>query len=997
MERSTDGIGHGNRMLLFLVIAGQLVTSALGVSTQTPNVTGADRANATWKDTIRLGALITNSKHQEVILKTISRWATNSSNRSVAVNVELVTVYVNASEHIEIVSHVCDSLLPQGVTTIISAIDGEHYTDTYVANRLVSLVSRYLTAPVISANMRILSGHVYRDDPMPFLHIGASLVQQCRSMMAFLEYHNWYHFSAITTAKTPDYREFITIMESLSAEISNDASHNKTWEVCQSFPLNFDGNITAQYDSIAAQDCQIFLVYASYNEARRVFSYAKLFGLLREGFVWMLAEPALGENINIVPDEFPTGALAVKFYDRDYNKELSVQDSTDVFLRGLEDYLRANNPLPVIGNENCDDSYSSRPDRKNDTSMYHFQKFITSAKLEEKHISFDKEGFVKSPRMVLINIDGRRRWKEVGVSYKGKVMVDGVTWLGNMKLKPKNLTPHRTIRVTTIYEESFVRGIATTDGECHVGAKCLKKSDAGEYYYECCVGVCIDILTQLSKDLDFHFQLHVVEDGYFGKMDKNGRWNGMIGDILEGRADAAIASMQATKARAEVVDLSVAFMETGISVMVKKGEGQVPSDAFLAPFNYTVWLFLTLFTVNLVAIVIFMFECLSPGGYDRNIWEPRPSRFTLGSSFWIVWALLFNNTVPLKPPKGYTAKFMTNMWGCFCLIFIAMYTANLVAHLIQEKTHDKITGILDEKIQNPYSSSPSLKYATVGSTMIESYIYRTNRKMFDYMQQYNKNSSSEALKALKSGELDAFIYGAAMLRHQAAKDKDCDLRVVGETVAHSGYVIAMTKGSHWREPINQQILKYIDTGYLQTIADKWMTNVCNDKRENQRLPLGLEHSSGVFLLLLGGCLVAVVVFFVEHFFYKRLRERFRKRVKKRELVSLVAQAMADRMYKHHSLHSTCGNRNCMKLHDELEDALNRVHQLEDLLNWHSNGPLPPSATSRNTRGSLYSLEDISRNINSFRQNHVRSKRTQDAYSDDSDSMSEEVVDRETTV
>nr|XP_006814677.1 PREDICTED: glutamate receptor ionotropic, NMDA 2B-like [Saccoglossus kowalevskii] len=866
MERTTDGREHGHRVLFLLLVIGQIASLALATSSQTGQRANLVEANDTWKDTIRLGAIVTNNRHEEIIRQRLAEWEA-TSNFSSLISVQLSATYVNASEHIDIVKNVCNMLLPMGVTSIIAAIDGEEYRDSYIANRLISLVSRYLTVPILSANMGVLSSNVYRDDTMPFLQIGATLVQQCRAMMAFLEYHSWYHFSIVTSTATPDYKEFMTILVSLTAEISNDDSHNTTWEVCKSFPLDLQGNITSQFWEIDDHDCQILLVYASHEEAKQIFSYASEYNLLGYGYVWLVTEPVFGKDMNEVPDEFPTGLLGVKFYSRDYNDDVSIKDATSIYLNGLETYLSAHNHLPVINEENCSDDIHR--DRKNNTSMYYFQKTVVKAGLKEKHIAFDKEGFLKNAKIVLMNLDSRRRWKEVGVALKDKVVVDGVTWIGDNKVKPADLTQHRMMRVTTIAEESFVR----------------------DYFYQCCVGLCVDILEQLSKDLEFNFELHVVDDFSFGSPKGNGSWNGMIGEVMDGKADAAIASMQATKARAEVVDLSVAFMETGISIMTKKSEGIVPSDAFLAPFDYGVWCFLTLFTVNLVAIVIFMFECLSPGGYDRNIWEPRPSRFTLGSSFWIVWALLFNNTVPLKPPKSYTAKFMTNMWGCFCLIFIAMYTANLVAHLIQEKRHDIISGFTDPKILRPLDFKPSLRYATVTDTMVEDYIERTNDEMATYMKQFAVSNASAAVKKLKNGELDAFIYGAAMLRHQAAKDKDCELRVVGDTVAHSGYIMAMTKGSHWKEPINRQILKYIDTGFLQGIADKWMTNVCNDKRENKRQPLGIVHSSGVFLLLLGGCIVSVFVFFAEHYFYKRLRERFKKKVKKRELVSLVAQVM----------------------------------------------------------------------------------------------------------
>lgn len=50
------------------------------------------------------------------------------------------------------------------------------------------------------------------------------------------------------------------------------------------------------------------------------------------------------------------------------------------------------------------------------------------------------------------------------------------------------------------------------------------------------------------------------------------------------RADMAIGSLTINAERAEVIDFSVPFVETGISVMVSRSNGTVSPSAFLGKF-----------------------------------------------------------------------------------------------------------------------------------------------------------------------------------------------------------------------------------------------------------------------------------------------------------------------------------------------------------------------------------------------------------------------------
>lgn len=85
------------------------------------------------------------------------------------------------------------------------------------------------------------------------------------------------------------------------------------------------------------------------------------------------------------------------------------------------------------------------------------------------------------------------------------------------------------------------------------------------------------------------------------------------------------------------------------------------------------------------------FLILAPAG-------PGGSTFTIGKSIWLLWALVFNNSVPVENPRGTTSKIMVLVWAFFAVIFLASYTANLAAFMIQEEYVDTVSGLSDRKV-----------------------------------------------------------------------------------------------------------------------------------------------------------------------------------------------------------------------------------------------------------------------------------------------------------
>nr|3EN3_A Chain A, Glutamate receptor 4,Glutamate receptor [Rattus norvegicus]3EPE_A Chain A, Glutamate receptor 4,Glutamate receptor [Rattus norvegicus]3EPE_B Chain B, Glutamate receptor 4,Glutamate receptor [Rattus norvegicus] len=114
-----------------------------------------------------------------------------------------------------------------------------------------------------------------------------------------------------------------------------------------------------------------------------------------------------------------------------------------------------------------------------------------------------------------------------------------------------------TVVVTTIMESPYVM---------------YKKNHEmfeGNDKYE---GYCVDLASEIAKHIGIKYKIAIVPDGKYGARDADTKiWNGMVGELVYGKAEIAIAPLTITLVREEVIDFSKPFMSLGISIMIKKG------------------------------------------------------------------------------------------------------------------------------------------------------------------------------------------------------------------------------------------------------------------------------------------------------------------------------------------------------------------------------------------------------------------------------------------
>uniref|UniRef100_A0A672LLH2 Glutamate receptor n=1 Tax=Sinocyclocheilus grahami TaxID=75366 RepID=A0A672LLH2_SINGR len=783
-------------------------------------------------------------------------------------DVTVLSVQVNQTDPGSMLTHLCELMSRQRLHGLVYG-DG---TDQEAVAQMLDFVSSQTSMPILGIHGGSAITMAEKDANSSFFQFGASLQQEALLMLSIMEEYDWHIFSVVTT-KFPGFQEFIA-----TVRVTVDHSFIR-WDLQSVVTLDGVGEPEDRaHVQLKRIQSPVILLYCSKDEAALVMEEARSLGLTGAGFVWIVPGLTTG-NLEQIPEAFPTGMISVAYDEWDYPLETRVQDAVGIISSAAAAMFREEGRIPD-GTASCY-GQSEKPE----VPASALRRYMMGVNLGGRDHSFMDDGYQVNPKLVVIVLNTQREWEKMGRWENHTLKLKFPVWprynsFGDMDADENHLS------IVTLEERPFVivDDVDILTGTCMRNSVPCRKhikdnTTEGSYIKKCCKGFCIDILKKIARNVKFTYDLYLVTNGKHGKKINN-VWNGMVGEVVYKKAIMAVGSLTINEERSEAIDFSVPFVETGISVMVSRSNGTVSPSAFLEPFSASVWVMMFVMLLLVTAIAVFLFEFISPLGFNRNLAQgkdPHGPSFTVGKAIWLLWGLVFNNSVPVQNPRGTTSKFIVSVWAFFAVIFLASYTANLAAFMIQEEFVDQVTGLSDRKFQSPYSYSPPFRFGTVPNGSTERNIRKNYPDMHQYMVKYHQTGVQDALVSLKTGKLDAFIYDAAVLNYMAGRDDGCKLVTIGSgyIFATTGYGIALQKGSYWKRLVDLAILGIIGDGEMEELEAQWLTGIChNEKNEVMSSQLDVDNMAGVFYMLAAAMALSLITFVWEHLFYWRLRYCF---------------------------------------------------------------------------------------------------------------------------
>ncbi|XP_076865713.1 LOW QUALITY PROTEIN: glutamate receptor ionotropic, kainate 5 [Brachyhypopomus gauderio] len=440
--------------------------------------------------------------------------------------------------------------------------------------------------------------------------------------------------------------------------------------------------------------------------------------------------------------------------------------------------------------------------------------------------------------------------KEIGIWYSNNTLSMNST---SLDINTSQTLANKTLTVTTILENPYV----------------MRKENyhdfEGNEQYE---GFCVDMLRELAEMLKFSFKIKLVDDGLYGAPEPNGSWTGMVGELINRKADLAVAGFTITSEREKVIDFSKPFMTLGISILYRVHIGRKPGYfSFLDPFSPAVWLFMLLAYLA-VSCVLFLAARLSP--YEW--YNPHPclrerrdlleNQYTLGNSLWFPVGGFMQQGSEIMP-RALSTRCVSGVWWAFTLIIISSYTANLAAFLTVQRMEVPIESADD------LADQTNIQYGTIhgGSTMtfFMNSRYQTYQRMWNYMHSKQPSvfvkSTEEGIARVLNSKY-AFLLESTMNEYH--RRLNCNLTQIGGLLDTKGYGIGMPLGSPFRDEITLGVLQLQETNRLEILKRRWWEGgECPKEEDHRAKGLGMENIGGIFVVLICGLIIAVFVAVME--------------------------------------------------------------------------------------------------------------------------------------
>ncbi|XP_060810809.1 glutamate receptor ionotropic, kainate glr-3 [Amyelois transitella] len=411
-------------------------------------------------------------------------------------------------------------------------------------------------------------------------------------------------------------------------------------------------------------------------------------------------------------------------------------------------------------------------------------------------------------------------------------------------------------------------------------------------------GVEIEILNTLSQQMKFKPKLYQpsnIEFHKWGEKQSNGSFSGLLGEMVNGKADMALGNLQYNPYHLELTDLSIPYTSQCWTFLTPEALTDNSWKTLILPFKLYMWIAVLL--VLLITGIIFY----GLAKYYMNLQELKKEKQFVKSnknvqkqeddldekpvglylfgeiinSILYTYGMLLVVSLP-KLPTGWSIRLLTGWYWLYCILLVVSYRASMTAILanpaprvtidtIKELVDSKVTcggwgletkkffekssdetqkiGERFEIVEDPFEAANKIAKGT--------YAYYDNKDFLKYLSVKRRNSLMNLDKAVNvtSNETET-----------VSTDIERNLHIMADCVVNIPISIGFHKNSPLKPLADIYLARIVEVG----LVEKWLNDAMHPIRvletnENEiKALMNLKKLYGAFIALAIGYFLSLV-------------------------------------------------------------------------------------------------------------------------------------------
>ncbi|WP_095587683.1 transporter substrate-binding domain-containing protein [Actibacterium ureilyticum] len=301
-------------------------------------------------------------------------------------------------------------------------------------------------------------------------------------------------------------------------------------------------------------------------------------------------------------------------------------------------------------------------------------------------------------------------------------------------------------------------------------------------------GFSIDLMDRLAEDL-----------GREVRYTESPNFSHMLGRVINGDADGAIANISITAEREVVMDFSLPIYESGLQIMVAGERGASFRTQFFKP-EIALWILAAIGILFASGMLMWVFERRAQPYFER------PAREAIFPSFWWALNLVVNGGFEERQPRSPMGRVLGVLLVISSLFLVSFFVARITTAMTVSALISNVNGLSDLDTRRVGSVENSTASVFLASRDIRHDTYP---------------GFAELVAEFESGGIDAVVFDGPVLKYYISQRSDDKAYLVDRVFRKEDYGIVLPAGSDLREPINQAILKMRENGSYDRIVRKW--------------------------------------------------------------------------------------------------------------------------------------------------------------------------------